>query len=119
MAALFSSNNLNGSCYLTGTKTTGANVNGLVSTVNNSLNLSDVGLPCSVCLTVRVRNIKTENNALAANIAFCHYRHLLLNFYIEVLFQNQRVSLYHNFSRNAIEFSKKNKYFAFFSIFIK
>jgi len=38
----------NGSCNLTGAKATGASVNSLGSSVYNSLNSSDVGLPCSV-----------------------------------------------------------------------
>ena len=58
--------------YLTGTKATRANVYSLGSAVYNSLNSTNVGLPSSVCLTVRVRYGLTENNALSANIAFCH-----------------------------------------------
>ncbi len=58
--------------YLTGTKATRANVYSLGSAVYNSLNSTNVGLPSSVCSTVRVRYGLTENNALSANIAFCH-----------------------------------------------
>ena len=58
--------------YLTGTKATRANVYSLGSAVYNSLNSTNVGLPSSVSLTVRVRYGLTENNALSANIAFCH-----------------------------------------------
>ena len=47
-------------------------MNCCMSAVNYSLYLSDVGLPHSVCLTVGMRNIMTENNALAANITLCH-----------------------------------------------
>ena len=57
---------------LTGTQATGTYMNCCMSAVNYSLNLSDVGLPHSVCLTVGMRNIMTENNALAANITLCH-----------------------------------------------
>ena len=57
---------------LTGTKATGANSNGLGSTVNNCLYLTDVGLPGSVGLAVRVRNVLTENNAFSTNTALCH-----------------------------------------------
>ena len=59
--------------YLAGTKATCANVNSCVRTVYNSLNLSDVRLPGSVCLTVRVGNIVTECYALAAYIALSHF----------------------------------------------
>lgn len=58
--------------YLTGTKATRANVYSLGSAVYYSLNSTNVGLPSSVCSTVRVRYGLTENNALSANIAFCH-----------------------------------------------
>ena len=58
--------------YLTGTKATRANVYSLGSAVYNSLNSTNVGLPSSVSSTVRVRYGLTENNALSANIAFCH-----------------------------------------------
>ena len=57
---------LNGSCYLAGTKATGANCYSLNCAVNISLNFSDVGLPHSVGLTIRVGNVLTECNALAA-----------------------------------------------------
>ena len=55
------------------TKATGAYRNGLGCTVNYSLYLADIGLPSSVGLSVRVRNIVTENNTFSTNIALCHY----------------------------------------------
>ena len=58
---------------LSGTKATRANVNGTVSTVNNCLNLADIGLPGSVGLTVRVGNVVSEGNALTANATFSHF----------------------------------------------
>ncbi len=57
---------------LSGTKATGANVNGTVSTVNYCLYLTDVGLPGSVGLTVRVGNVVSKGNALTANATFSH-----------------------------------------------
>ena len=57
---------------LTGTQATGANINGLVRSVNHSLHLADVGLPGSVALTVGVRNGVTEHNALTTYTALCH-----------------------------------------------
>ena len=57
---------------LTGTKATGANSNSLRCTVNYCFYLTDIGLPSSVGLTVRVRNVLTENNAFSTNTALCH-----------------------------------------------
>ncbi len=57
---------------LAGTKATRANSNGLRSTVNDCLYLTDIGLPGSVGLTVRVRNVLTENNTFSTNTALCH-----------------------------------------------
>ena len=42
------------------------------SAIHNNLYTSDVGLPGSVGSSVRVRNLNTESNAFAANIAFSH-----------------------------------------------
>lgn len=69
------------SVYLAGTKATGANSNGLVFTVDDSADLSDISLPSSACFTVRVRNVVTECNTLVAVHAFCHiYTPPILNF---------------------------------------
>ena len=57
---------------LAGAQATGANSYGLCSTVYDSLNLTDVGLPGSVCFAMRVRNCLSENNALSTNAALCH-----------------------------------------------
>ena len=58
---------------LSRTKATRANVNRLIATVNYGLYLADVRLPGSVGLTVRVRNVVSESNALTANAAFSHF----------------------------------------------
>ena len=58
---------------LSGTKATRANANGGVSTVYNCLNLTNVRLPGSVGLAVRVRHVVSESNALATNTAFSHF----------------------------------------------
>ena len=42
-------------------------------TVNNRLYLADVRLPGSVGLAVRVGNVVTKGNALAANTALSHF----------------------------------------------
>ena len=59
--------------YLSGTKATRANVNGSVATINYCLNPTNVGLPGSVGLAVRVRNVVSESNALAADTALSHF----------------------------------------------
>ena len=66
------------------TQATRTNCNGCGSTVNDCLYLTDIGLPSSVGLTVRVRYVLTENNAFSTNTALCHdkfppcnYLHLL------------------------------------------
>ena len=58
---------------LSGTKATGANVHGSVSTVNHSLNSTNVRLPGSVGLAVRVGHVVSEGNALAADTALSHF----------------------------------------------
>ena len=58
---------------LSRTKATGANVYGLISAVNHSLNSADVGLPGSVGLTVRMGNVMTEGHALTANTTLSHF----------------------------------------------
>ena len=63
---------LYGSGNLAASQTTGANGYLLVGTVYNSIDLSDVCLPGSSSLSVRVGDIVAEGNALSANAAFCH-----------------------------------------------
>ena len=58
---LYSSGNLDAS------KAAGANGNVLNGTVEISLDSSDVGLPTSVSLSVRVGNVATERYTLSAN----------------------------------------------------
>ena len=55
------------------TKATGAYANGSISSVNNSLNLADVGLPGSVGLAVGVRHVVSEGYALTADTALSHF----------------------------------------------
>ena len=44
-----------------------------MSSVNNSLNLTDIGLPGSVGLAVGVRHVVSEGNALTADTALSHF----------------------------------------------
>ena len=43
------------------------------STVNDSLDALDVGLPCTVGTSVGVGNLDTEGHALAAKITLSHF----------------------------------------------
>ena len=43
-----------------------------MSSVDNGFDLSDVRLPGSVSLMMRVRVVQSESNSLSANITFCH-----------------------------------------------
>ena len=51
---------------------TGANRHGGGGPVNDSLYLTDIGLPRTVGLAMGVGNVLTEHNALSANTALCH-----------------------------------------------
>ena len=62
-----------GTLNLSRTKATGANTNGLIGSVDNSLNLADIRLPGSVGLAVGMGNVVTKGNALAANTALSHF----------------------------------------------
>ena len=60
------------SANFAGTKATRAYSNCLNSAVYISLYLANIGLPCSVCFTMRVGNSLSENDTLSANTALCH-----------------------------------------------
>ena len=62
-----------GALNLSGAKATRANVNSSVCAVNYSLNLTDIRLPGSVGLTVGVRHVVSESNALTADTALSHF----------------------------------------------
>ena len=47
------------------------------SSVNDSLNALDVGLPCTIGTSVGVRDLDTEGHALVAKFALSHPLHLL------------------------------------------
>ncbi len=79
-------------------ETTSTHRNGLNCSVNANLYLTDIRLPSSVGLAVRVRNLMTEDNALAAYTAFCHYKHLLRTIKPNYI---QHPILYHKTLKNA------------------
>jgi proline racemase len=57
---------------LTAAEATGAHVDVLRSTVNNSLYALDVGLPCAVGTSVRMAYLNAKGNALIAKFTLCH-----------------------------------------------
>ena len=68
---------LDGTLDLIGTEASGTSVHMAGSTVNDSLDALDVGLPCTVGTSVGVGNLDTEGNALATIITLSHSLHLL------------------------------------------
>ena len=57
---------------LSAAKATAANMDSLGRAVNERLNCSYVGFPCSVRTSVRVAHLDAEYNTLAAYITLCH-----------------------------------------------
>lgn len=79
---------LNSALYLTGTQTMSANINGSVIAVDYRSYLSDIRLPCTVCLAVGVGYVESEDYALSADIALSHtynLRFYLYNFHVYML----------------------------------
>ena len=66
-----------GALNLVGTQASCTDINMARSSVNDRLHALDVGLPCTVCTSVRMGDLNTERNTLAADIALCHQLHLL------------------------------------------
>ena len=58
---------------LIGTEASGTSVHMAGSTVNDSLDALDVGLPCTVGTSVGVRNLNTKGHTLAAKITLSHF----------------------------------------------
>ena len=69
----FSAELLNSALNLIGTEASGTSVHMAGSTVNDSLDALDVGLPCTVGTSVGVGNLDTEGHALAAKITLSHF----------------------------------------------
>ena len=62
-----------GTLNLIGTEASGTSVHMARSSVNDSLNALDVGLPCTVGTSVGVGNLNTEGHALATIITLRHF----------------------------------------------
>ena len=59
-------------CLLHRAQATGANRKRFRIATDGNLNLADIGLPTSLGLAVRVRNVLTKHDTFAANTTFCH-----------------------------------------------
>ena len=63
---------------LVGTETSGTGVHMARSTIDDSLDTLDVGLPGAVGAAVRVGHLDTEHHALVAEFTFGHFAYLLV-----------------------------------------
>ena len=91
--------------YLTGAQASGANINVAGRALHDCFDALDIGLPCTIGTTVRVGDLNTKCDALAADFAFCHSWHLLYRLVNKIHFTRKR---------------KKNQvFFSDFRIFIK
>ena len=61
---------------LVGTEASGTSVHMARSTVDNRLDPLDIGLPCTIGTSVRVRDLDTEGHALTTKITLRHSLHL-------------------------------------------
>ena len=65
-----------GALDLVGAEASGTSVHMAGSSVHDSLNALDVGLPCTIGTSVGVGDLDTEGYALATKITFRHLLHL-------------------------------------------
>ena len=65
-----------GALNLIGAEASGTCVHMAGSSVNDSLNALDVGLPCTIGTSVGVRNLDTKGYALTTKITLSHFLHL-------------------------------------------
>ena len=61
---------------LVGAEASGTSVHMAGSSVNDSLNALDVGLPCTIGTSVGVRDLNTKGYALTTKITLSHLLHL-------------------------------------------
>ena len=64
---------LDGTLNLVGAEASGTCVNMAGSSVDDSLDALDVGLPCTVGTSVGMGNLDTKGHALAAKITLSHF----------------------------------------------
>ena len=89
----------------TGAQAACAGIYSARSAVDDSLYLLDLGLIGSVAASVRVGYLNTEGNALAADFAFCHLKHLplcVVDFFSNVLYfirNSEKMQVFLKYSR--------------------
>ena len=64
---------LDGALNLVGAEASGTCVNMAGSSVNDSLDALDVGLPCTIGTSVGMGNLDTKGHALATKITLSHF----------------------------------------------
>ena len=72
-SVFYSHGKSDGALNLVGAEASGTSVHMAGSSVNDSLNALDVGLPCTIGTSVGVGNLNTEGHALAAKITLSHF----------------------------------------------
>ena len=75
----------NSTCYLAGTKATGAGVDVGRLSVDDRFDALHVGLECAVGAPMRVGNFDSKTDFLSANFTFCHLLHLLLGIIVTTI----------------------------------
>ena len=75
-SVFYSHGKSDGALDLIGAEASGTSVHMAGSSVNDSLNALDVGLPCTIGTSVGVRNLDTEGYALTTKITLSHSLHL-------------------------------------------
>ena len=65
-----------GALNLVGAEASGTCVNMAGSSIHDSLDALDVGLPCTIGTSVGVRNLDTKGYALTTKITLSHFLHL-------------------------------------------
>lgn len=100
-----------GPLHLVGTEASGTSVHMAGSSVNDSLNALDVGLPCTIGTSVGVGDLDTEGYALATKITLSHSLHLPSGCFLNKLRLYRRLIMIPDFSQ------KCKHFFRFFSFF--
>lgn len=91
---------------LAGAQASGANIDVAGRTLHDRFDALDIGLPCTIGTTVRVGDLNTKSDALAADFAFCHSWHLLYRLV-------NKIYCIRNRKKNQVLFSVFFKYVSF------
>ena len=94
---------LDGALNLVGAEASGTCVNMAGSSIDDSLDALDVGLPCTIGTSVGVRDLNAEGHALTTKITLSHSLHLH-SFLYSYCALHRRLDMIANFA-------EKSKYF--------